>query len=190
MSTLPTKPVDRRVQRTRRVLREALISLILEQGWDAVSVQNICDRADVGRSTFYTHFADKEELLVGGLEDLGKSLRARFAALGSSPPLGFVAGLIDHAHEQRRLFRAIIGKRGGQVVQQKFRSRLVELVREDLSAVLPASAERDAAARFIAGGLLEVLSWWLEARSPLPPSEVERLFLRMAQPCVDALRAK
>jgi len=187
MSTLPTKRGDRRVERTRRVLREALIALILERGWDAVTVRDICDRADVGRSTFYTHFVDKEDLLVGGLDDLGKHLREQFAAIGGPGPLGFLRGLIEHVVEQKKLFRAIIGKRGGHVVQQKFRAQLVELVQADLAGIVPEGAERDMAAHFIAGALMDVLTWWLDARRPVEPTEIERMFLRMAKPSVEAL---
>ena len=57
---------DRRIARTRRALRESLSSLVMERGWSAVSVQEICERADIGRSTFYLHYADKDELLLSG----------------------------------------------------------------------------------------------------------------------------
>jgi AcrR family transcriptional regulator len=77
---------DRRIERTRRTLREALIALILERGWDDISVQDVCNRADVGRSTFYTHFADKEELLVGGFDDLRKVLRGSLATMAAHSP--------------------------------------------------------------------------------------------------------
>ena len=73
----PSKPNDRRVLRTRRTLREALVQLILQRGWEKVSVLEVCERADVGRSTFYTHFADKEELLLSGFDDLRQALRTR-----------------------------------------------------------------------------------------------------------------
>src|SRR5262245_12636405 len=65
MGTRTPNVHDRRVQRTRRLLHEALISLILERGYDAVSVRDVVQRAGVGRSTFYTHFSDLEEVLVG-----------------------------------------------------------------------------------------------------------------------------
>src|SRR5262249_477652 len=60
MGSRAPNPTDRRVVRTRQTLRAALIALLYERGWDAISVQDICGRAGVGRSTFYTHFADKE----------------------------------------------------------------------------------------------------------------------------------
>ena len=60
------KTPDRRVQRTRRLLHKALMSQVLEKKYESITVQEILDVADVGRSTFYTHFQDKDELLVSG----------------------------------------------------------------------------------------------------------------------------
>ncbi|MBI5542277.1 MAG: TetR/AcrR family transcriptional regulator [Deltaproteobacteria bacterium] len=181
------KESDRRVQRTRRTLREALVTMVLEKGWEGFSVQDVCDRADVGRSTFYTHFADKEDLLIGGLDDLRKGLRALAAKERSGTPLGFARGLIEHAAEQQRLFRAVVGKRSGQVVQQKFRSVVLGLVQEDLAAHAPAGPRRDAAAHYFTGALLEVLTWWLETHHALGAAEVEQLFQEMARPTLEVL---
>src|SRR5688572_18028179 len=172
----PKSEPDRRVRRTKKLLREALVSLILERGWDAVSVQDVCARADVGRSTFYTHFADKEDLLVGGLDGLGQFLRAQTPASAGAKPLAFARGMIEHAHEQRRLFRAIVGKHSGHVVQQRFRQLLLELVREDFAALGPAGPRLDAAVHYVAGAFFELLIWWLEARHPVKPSELEEQF--------------
>jgi AcrR family transcriptional regulator len=187
---LPEKD-DRRVQRTRRALREALIALIVERGWEGFSVQDVCDRADVGRSTFYTHFADKEDLVAGGLEDLRTTLRAQVVAPAGDDgrPLGFSRGLVEHAHEQQRLFRALIGKRSGQLVQKMFRQMVLELVREDLGGRLPAGPRRDGAAAFLAGAFFELLTWSLEARSGLGPEEVDALFQELAGPVLAAAGA-
>lgn len=185
-------PADRRVQRTRRMLREALIALMLERGWDVVSVQDICERADVGRSTFYTHFADKEELLVGGFDDLRETIRAGLAqAPASDAPLRFARGMIDHAHENQRLFRALVGKRSGQVVLRRFRELVVTLVRGDLARPrAPPAPTTDAAVHFIAGAFLELLTWWLETRNALEPADIERLFLEMATPALEVVSGK
>ncbi|WP_412537769.1 helix-turn-helix domain-containing protein [Longispora sp. K20-0274] len=66
---------DRRVRRTRLALRHALVELMVDKGYDAVTVQDIIDRADVGRSTFYAHFTDKEHLFRSGIQDLQAELR-------------------------------------------------------------------------------------------------------------------
>ena len=71
------KTPDRRVQRTRRLLHKALMSCILEKKYESITVQEILNRADVGRSTFYVHFRDKDELLVSGFGELQSLLSPR-----------------------------------------------------------------------------------------------------------------
>jgi AcrR family transcriptional regulator len=177
---MPGQRVDRRVRQSRERLHQALVALILESSWDRVSVQAICARARVGRSTFYVHFADKEDLLVGGLEHVRDDLRAR----RGDKPFGFVAGLIDHADESRRLFRAVIGKRSGLAVQRRFREIVGELMIEDLRAqglVEPALA---ITSRFLSGALVELLLAWVETKELASAREVERHFVRLARPVV------
>jgi AcrR family transcriptional regulator len=186
MGTKLPSTADRRVQRTRRALREALVALILERGWERFSVQDVCDRADVARSTFYTHFADREELVGGGFEDLRAALRAQLAASGRPGPLGFSRGLIEHAHEQRRLFLAVVGKKSGHLVQRRFRDLVFELVREDLATVLSAGSRRDATIAFVAGAFIELLTWSLEAKRSIPPDEVDALFHELVEPVLAA----
>jgi AcrR family transcriptional regulator len=181
------KAPDRRVQRTHRLLTEALVELILERGWDAVSVQELCERADVGRATFYTHFADKEDLLVGGLDALGAFIRKQAPIASGSKPLAFARGIIDHAEEQRRLFRAVVGKRSGQIVQNHFRQLLIRLVREDLEYLAPGHPRLDVTVRYVAGAFFELLSFWLEARTELGPEELETEFHRLTQPVLAVL---
>ncbi len=181
------RTADRRVQRTRRALREAMIPLILERGWEGFGVRELCDRADVARSTFYMHFADKEEVLAGSFDDLRRFIRAQVAA-GAEParPLAFTRGLIEHGHEQRRLFLAVVGKRSGLVVHRRFRALVLALVQEDLEPLLPPGPRRAGVVAFVAGALLEVLTWSLEARSPLRPDEVDGLFHALASPVLAA----
>ena len=71
---MAAKTPDRRVQRTRKLLQDALIALVLEKGYEAVTIQDIIDRANVGRSTFYAHFLDKQHLFLSGFEQLRQEL--------------------------------------------------------------------------------------------------------------------
>jgi AcrR family transcriptional regulator len=85
---------DRRVQRTRKLLQEALMTLILEKGYEAMTIQDIIDRANVGRATFYNHFLDKQDLLVSGFAELRVSLAQRRTTVTEAGPprLGFSLG--------------------------------------------------------------------------------------------------
>ena len=177
---------DRRVGRTRRTLHEALLALILERGWDEVSVQDVCARADVGRSTFYVHFADKEELLLSGFDDLRLHLRA-VAASGGDDVLGFSAAMFQHAREHERLFRALVGKRTADVVHRRFVAVLSELLDEDLADVVPVGPFRDAAVRYLAGAFWELLLWWCDQSSPTA-IEVDAIFRRLTMPVLRELK--
>ena len=180
---------DRRVRRTRAALREALVALIVERGWDGFSVQDLCQRADVGRSTFYMHFADKEEVLGGAFADLGRELRGQLARSGAARPLGFSIGLFQHAQEHLTVFRAWVGRRSSHIVQGKMRDLVLELVREDLARLLPSGSRRDGVAAFLAGALFELLIWSLEAKPPTTAGAADALFQELAAPVLAAARS-
>jgi AcrR family transcriptional regulator len=183
-------PTDRRSLRTRAALRAALLELIIERGWDDIAVQDLCDRANVGRSTFYTHYDSKDALLAGGLEDLRSFLRQAARerrAAGNEATLDFALGLIEHAYEQRRLFRTLVGRRSGYVVQQRFREMVIRLVGDELPAGSAPGLPRTAAQRWIAGAFVELLGWWIEQRNPLPPAELASMFETLARPVWESL---
>lgn len=189
------KSVDRRTLRTRRALRDALLSLLLEKGWDELSVQDICDCADIGRSTFYLHFPSKEELLRGSLDDLRGALNSHADADADADavcmrPLAFVHGLLEHLYEQRRLCRSIFGRRSAHTVQVRFREMVTKLVADNLAAFAPAGWQRDAAVHYLAGALVEMLAWWIDSRPMRPIDEIEQLYLRLAEPAMAELTRK
>ncbi len=180
--------VDRRVRRSRQRLHEALVALILERGWDRVTVQAVCARSRVGRSTFYVHFADKEDLLIGGLEHVRDDLRRQRRAMKHAAPFAFVGGLLEHADGSRRLFRAVMGKRAGVAVQRRFREVVGELMTDDLRDQGVSNAMLGVASRFLTGALVELLFAWVEGNASAPTAEIERQFGQLAAPVVCAAR--
>jgi AcrR family transcriptional regulator len=184
---------DRRVQRTRQLIRAAFRELLEEKGYEALTVQDIIDRANVGRATFYAHFDNKDELFASGFDELRASLKARQrAALSSGGEIGdrvfgFTYDMFVHANEYRGVFHAMMDKQSGAVVQRLLRKLLVDLVRDDVKAATgnSASAVRvDAIAQFIAGGLFCLLLWWLDARPRVSAAEVNALFRELAMPAL------
>jgi AcrR family transcriptional regulator len=110
--------IDRRVARTRGMVHQALLSLILEKGYEAISVEDICERANVGRSTFYAHFTGKDDLKRSGLEHLRRELLERHRSASASMPvsarpLGFSLAMFEHARDHMHLYRALVGSKGG-----------------------------------------------------------------------------
>jgi AcrR family transcriptional regulator len=182
------KPVDRRVQRTRGLLQDALLSMMIEKGYEATTVQDIIDRANVGRATFYAHFADKKTLLSSGIEDLRASLTKQLAqsqkAAGDSSARGlsFALPMLEHARNHLELYGAIIGKESGSFVMQRIHFMVVDLVRDDLVALgfKRDTEHRELLVQHITGGFMAVMTRWVEGGAKLTPQDVDALFRRLA----------
>jgi AcrR family transcriptional regulator len=190
------KKKDRRIERTRQLLLQAFFSLIREKGFDGVTVQDIINRANVGRSTFYVHFVDKEDLLVQAMDPFSAELKERQRKAlregGASEQRAFAFSheLFSHADGHRDVFRAVVGKASAQILQRHFQRMQVELVREEVNAMAPASALNTAllegVVQSIASALFGLLAWWIDGKRRMTVDEVNDLFRRMALPAVKA----
>jgi len=187
---------DRRVQRTQQLLRTALVSLIEERGFETLTVQDIIDRANVGRATFYAHFDNKEDLLVSGFDGLRAALKelqrqAHMRTASSDERLfAFSHEMFAHIAEYRKVFRTMVGKRSGALVQQLLQKIVVDLVRDDLRAMLGRGNDRsvpvDAVVQFVTGGFFGLAMLWATGKLPLSVGEVNGLFRQLAMPGVKA----
>jgi AcrR family transcriptional regulator len=181
-------PIDRRVLRTRATLHEALLFLIAEKGFETTTVEDICARANVGRSTFYAHFTGKDDLMRSGL----KNLRELFAA-GNNPGtvstgargrrFAFSLAMFRHAGDHAHLHRALVGNRGGTIALDAIRQMLRQQVRDELASFgrrAGDAATRDFAVEFIVGAFMAVMSAWLDGGATLAPERVDAMFQRLA----------
>lgn len=183
--TLPGKRVgDRRILKTQRLLREALFSLIHERNYDSIVVNEILDRANVGRSTFYTHFRGKDELLVSGIRDMLRSMRP---AVPPSPAkryeriVWFSLPIFEFLEQHRRTGVARLGARDRAFIHDHLRKALIELIADDVRKDL--QGRRKAAGRiapdlfiqYVASTFILTLKWWMESSSPLPPQGGRRV---------------
>jgi AcrR family transcriptional regulator len=170
------------------------MALIQEKGFEALSVQDIIDQANVGRATFYAHFDSKEDLLASGIENLRESLKerqrqARSAGGSDERLLAFSRELFTHANEHRTVFRAMVGKRSGAVVQQLLQKMLVDLVREEVKGTWAEKANEtpiEAVSQFIGGGLFGLLMWWGNGNMRMAVDDVDSMFRRLAIPSLKA----
>jgi AcrR family transcriptional regulator len=156
--------VDRRVRKTREALHAALMSLVVERGYDALTVEDILVSADVGRSTFYAHFPGKDALLGFGFERLRQDLDHAIASAGPRS-FGFLPGLAAHARSHVGLYRALLGSRGSAIAHSLFRDIVTEYVSAELGRGGGASIAIRAS--FCAGGIVSALETWLSASKPL-----------------------
>jgi len=182
--------VDRRVARTRATLQHALMSLMLKKGYEAITIKDICDTANVGRSTFYAHYASKDDLKRGGLENLRTLLAGRqrdALATGRNVKdrsFGFSLAMFEHARDHIEHYRALVGGRGGTVALGRIRQILSDLVRAELTAPSEENAAdvvpRELVVQYVVGAYMAVLTWWLDGGAKLPPQRVDAMFRRLA----------
>lgn len=187
---------DRRVRRTRRLLREALLGLVAEKGYDRVTVQDVIDRADLSRATFYAHFRDKDDLLISGLDELEQSLRDAMTAYVERGSLAFgeaqaAVEALQHVAAHRWLYRGIIASRAGGFVMRQVRRRLTTLVRQHFQDMVESRRSSptvpvEVTAEFAVGGLLGALWWWLEQDSQPPPLQMGWLLEQLTTPAIEA----
>ena len=177
-------PVDRRAVRTRALLLQALPALMAERGFERLTIQNIIDRAGVGRATFYAHFDNKEELLAASVDGLRAWLEAmRERAPGQ--PFAFMLPFFDHLASHRAIYRTTFERESEVSVERLIRAMMRELVRAELTAKRTPrqdDAAIELATQFVVSTFWSVTVWWMGGGGVLRPAEVNALFLRLAQP--------
>jgi len=187
----PSKKVDDRVVRTRDALGDALIELMHEKPFEAITVQHVLDRAGVSRSTFYTHYRDKDDLFLSDIEDFLEFMAFRLSREGEkSHRVAPVRELFAHVGEWRPLHRALVdsGKIGDFMeLCQGYFARAIEQRFAELEPSRPPQSprrHRTATSQMLAGALLSLLNWWLDRGMPNSPEEMDELFHRMVWPSV------
>jgi AcrR family transcriptional regulator len=189
--------LDRRVQRTRELLQQALIALIRERGYDAVTIQDIVDRANVGRTTFYLHYTSKDDLFLhchdAILSQFQLNPQTQFSrdALQS---LGAPAGMVmayRHLAEIRPLMAATLQGRDSSLILRRIRDRSAQELAGYLRTTFTeadSATPFDLLAHYLAGAQLSLIHWWLEKRSPQTPEQLAQTVHRMQRAALrDAL---
>jgi AcrR family transcriptional regulator len=187
---MPKPPIDRRVARTRAMLQQAHVSLILEKGYEATTIEDICAKANVGRSTFYAHYTSKDDLRRSGLEHLRAQLAARQKQALATPGdgkdrnLSFSLTMFEHARDHIHLYRALVGGRGGAIALGSIRQILSDLVRHEIASTADKKADdvipREFVVEYVVGAYMAVLTSWLDGGAKVPPERMDAMFRRLA----------
>jgi AcrR family transcriptional regulator len=178
--SLARKP-DARVQRTRAHLANAFLDLIVEKPINNVTVQDVLDRSGVGRSTFYLHYRDKDDLLLSQLEIFCETMSGALSLKkDKSHRVMPVAELFEHIGNQNQLYRVLSDS--GHLREffdlaegcfaRGIERRLVESGR--LKHIPPRELAARAAA--LSGSLLSLLRWWLDRGEKESPQQMDKLF--------------
>jgi AcrR family transcriptional regulator len=180
---------DRRSQRTRELLSGALVALMLEQRYDEITIQDIIDRANVGRSTFYAHYLDKDDLLVSNFTHVIDTLIQHGDPHQPELRPSLVL-FLRHVQTQQQLYKALVRGGGIDLLYKKGQQYLQGTIKAYLAALIPAgqpaAAPLDLIAECMAGTMLTMLKWWLDHEIPCPPEELDALFHRLVLPGIEA----
>jgi len=174
---------DRRIRRTRGRLGDALIALIQEKPMDQVTVQEVLDRASVGRSTFYLHYRDSDDLFLSVLEDgLEMWTTALSRKQEKSRRVAPVEEFFAHVASARKLYRALVD--AGRIhaffeLAQGYFARGIARRLQEMGPASLVQRELDARSHALAGNLLSLLKWWLDRGAKESPRAMDELFHQM-----------
>ncbi len=175
------KNEDQRVRRTRDRLGDAMMALLQEKSFDDITVQDVLERAGVSRSTFYTHYRDKNDLFLSDAEDFFEMMATALSRQReNSDRVAPVRELFAHIAEVRPLYDALIASgRSDDLLQlgQGHFARGIEQRFRDVprAATIPAN-HRSALAHALSGSLFSLLTWWVHHSMPASPDEMDQLF--------------
>ena len=178
------KKTDARVRRTRDALGDALVALMQEKPFDTITVQDVLDRAKVGRSTFYSHYSDKDDLLMSDAEEFFESIAMALSVRGDESDRVFpVREFFSHIAEAKQFLDALMSSGKFNDNMELARGLFARGIERRLSELprgrgIPAD-ERPAIAFAHAGALLSLLTWWIDRGMRQPPAEMDQLFHKM-----------
>jgi AcrR family transcriptional regulator len=174
---------DRRILRSRDKLGDALVALIQERKFEDITVQDVLDRAGVGRSTFYVHFRDKEDLFISDVEEFLEIMSngIKRHAPGSKRLLP-VQEFLTHLQDMREFYLALVKSGKVKDVETLGRGIFARSIEERLrtAGVKMDTAERSARAHALAGSFFSLLEWWVDKGMKEDPRKMDEMFHRMA----------
>jgi len=171
---------DRRVRKTRRAIRQALETLLLDKAVDQITAKEIAAEADIGYTTFFRHFASKEDALADLADaEAGELIEHCFPLLRSADSLTATVGLCRHVESRKRVWTALLTSGAAGMV----RKALIEHTLEHADEWPPGQPwlPADTGTQLVTGLVVEVLTWWLTHAPGMKPAQIaeimERLFI-------------
>jgi len=182
---------DRRSQRTYHLVNTAMMALLTEKLYDTITVQDILDRADIGRSTFYAHYYDKEDVLASiteqMLDEFSRRMQQSEAGQGLLPGLE----LFRHVQEVHPNIQVLLRGQSGEVLLKTVQTLLSKYIEQTLVSAFAGkrslSVPLAVVSQYLAGAFLNLLKWWLEAEMPYSPERMDEMFQQLALPGVWAI---
>ncbi len=181
------RQLDRRIQRTRPLLQEALFHLIIERGYERITIADITERANLGRTTFYLHYRDKEDLLQESIKALLHDLHLDVELATEEPCTYHMVSIriFQHVARRQQLYQAMLKEAGPtRALEDVMRTYFTELCQrflqgDRLKLGNPSVVSSEIIAVHAAGSLLGLLSWWLNHEVFLSAEDMGTIYCQL-----------
>jgi AcrR family transcriptional regulator len=196
-----TNKKDRRIQRTRQALRTALIELIKEKNYDSISIEEITERANVGRATFYFHYKDKEDLLLEQFSEMADEKvqliveipfsdwlpdQKKNSKSKQSQPLLPLQIVFQHIYDNSEFYYLLLKSENSSRIVERIRKISIESIVKFVETKMQTDpipllfeVPIEFFASFFSGALLSCISWWLEEDMQHSPEEMTDMFRKL-----------
>ena len=186
---------DRRTRRTRQLLRDALLGLLKEKRYEDISVQDIIERADVARSTFYVHYMDKDDLIVGKwgvfASNLGHQAVLKIHEEKTSESIFPTRIWFQHIQSQNHILKLIAKDSAIDLAMKTLHGILREDAQNKIVKHLPANdlIPDSLVVEYVANALMTLIKWWVKQDMSYSPQQMDEIFQRLVMPGVLSLQS-
>ena len=187
--------MDRRQQKSRKAIYDAFTNLLNEKSYNNITVQNIIDEANIGRTTFYAHFETKDDLLKSVCEELFThiivtsmdSTHSTGLYSDNSAPHSVFCHLLQHLNKNDNNVIALLSSKSSDLFLKYFKDSMNELIRDHFEIKtpdLPTDIPKDFLINHITGSFVEMVNWWIKGKMKYTPEELDKYFSAVIEPIV------
>lgn len=169
--------IDRRIRRTHKLLADALVKLSQQQGYDAVTIRDITDAADISYSTFFRRYPDKDALLLDMIQSTVSELRALIGDDQPAPLAGKV--LFEHVALNKELYAMLLGRLNSSAIVQ----RIQQIIITEILTAIPFDGDTvvppEVRANHVGASVLALVKWWLDHDTPYTPERMGQIYAEL-----------
>jgi len=194
---MKNRELDRRTQKTNQAIHEALMSLMSKKHYDEITIQNIIDKANIGRSTFYSHYATKDELLFESIEPMlemvNNCIIKYIECGGMYSEIATVSALFEHLKENSHMLKRLIKAESSTLFFDRIALRCNKQIEKYLSTKLASGLTSQIPlsllTHHISTTMVGLIKWWSNNDMTYSPTEMNQFFHELISPCLNSHQA-
>jgi Transcriptional regulator len=178
--------MDRRIKKTKAAIYAAFTELLSKKKYSQITIQEIIDLADIGRSTFYSHFETKDELLKSMCLDMFQDMGPLKHSFDTANPHSVITDILYHIRENKKAIKGVFTSESGDLFMNYFKAYFNRQIEEllDYSNKSFQIAPKDFLINPISGSFIEMVKWWAENNMKQTPEELTAYYLSVIAPFI------